>query len=153
MEAYSSSEKLQNWMVGNLYVASLDEYPPSQFLNYSSLKDEAGLYERWVFAVDFICRCMKVGVLEFSDECEEVGLDERINDLCNALRKYNPFDNEEMASLGGEYWMDTQIRASDYCRELLDENRKIENNGEYDNGKVVSCLMDLFEKKRIPWKR
>lgn len=151
MNTIVDKEKIGNWIVGNLYVVSLDEYPPHQFLNYSSRNDMDGLLERWSLAVEFIYRGLISDVLEFSNLNEVGNSNEYKRDFCLNLAKFDPFDNDGLASVAGEYWLDTQLRASDYCRELLLKHKKTESIGEFQNQEIFNELIDRFKGFGVAW--
>ncbi len=142
---------MENWIGGNLYVTSLDEYPSHQFLNYSKRNDKDGLLERWSFAVEFIYKSLISEVLEFSNLNEIGNSNEYKHEFCCRLAKFDPFDNDGLASVAGEYWLDTQLRASDYCRNLLSKYENNESVGEFRNQEIVNELIERFKGFGVAW--
>ncbi|AON55503.1 hypothetical protein [Herbaspirillum seropedicae] len=144
-------EKIALWLQFNIYLITLDGYPPISFIS----GDNKTIMEpdvRWQLAVDTIDRCLVAGLMDVWNEgwMRENGLENYLA-LVNALAQHNPF-NFQIPSDSAIYWIEPLLCSTDLCKYLVSKYELQKFEGNTICYPFMKEIEKIFEENGVGWK-
>jgi hypothetical protein len=140
-------EKIAASLQHALYLSTLDDCCPDEFLGGRPAVKPNNANELWGNCVELIYRCFVCDLLKVSMGWNKT--DDPM-DLVKALAQHDPFDSDDFNEYGAEYWIAPHFYATEKSKILLSKY-KIGDLSQSVCVEFMGEIEDMFEEYKIPW--